>query len=272
MECLDRRKDSAVLSFHFDLWLLSVPFSEGCWLKKETGLKKLYTPAQLFVYLNGEVILWHGVLNMLLSLRSTQLLPLLTVCQELHWQRQEIISTSYNQHSGMNTVTKSRYIWNSSVLAVTLLFDIFPNSAIVKCHNLLQAKKMTGYEFHTYIIGIHPALVHGFWVVFGSRDKRSMTLNIPLHHDSALTSCSHVDSMWCFDFCFRNLYAKQDGEQKSSPNASWSAIFLALISSWSYAPDNIAMLSKQDIVLLWIQFAATFCSSVHLLYRWYFLF
>ena len=52
----------------------------------------------------------------------------------------------------------------------------------------------------------------------GLMDKRSMTSDIPLPHDSSPASCSHVDNMCCFDFCLWNLPAKQDHEQKSCLN------------------------------------------------------
>lgn len=97
--------------------------------------------------------------------------------------------------------------------------------------------------------GFHTAPVHAFKQslcgYFVLMDKRSMTLDIPLPHEAALTSCSHVDNMCCFGFCLWNLPAKQDHEQRSSLSVLWPFIFLPLASLFRSFAENVVTLMKR---------------------------
>lgn len=177
-------------------------FSEWCWLKKETVLKKLYMPTQPVVYLNS---LKMAKFYFFWPIRSRLQLLQLTVCQELQWQRQEIIPTSYNQsHPGMNNMAKSTcHIWNSSshvdTFACTLTFVMSclyfkPYFKILRSLKRVKISvSCVGYVnvriSHCSCAWFQPRLSGHF----GLMNKRSMTLDIPLPHDATRTSCSRVD-------------------------------------------------------------------------------
>lgn len=159
-------------------------------------------PTQPVVYLNS---LKMAKSYFFWPIRSRLQLLQLTVCQELQWQRQEIISTSYNQsRPGMNNTAKSTcHIWNSSYqankFACTLNFVVlclyfqpyFKTFRSIKrvtismsCFGRVNVRTShcSCAQFETHFSG------H-----FGVMDKRSMALDIPLPHDAARTSCSRVD-------------------------------------------------------------------------------
>lgn len=159
-----------------------------------------------------------------------------------------MISTSHNQ-------SHPAHIWNSSLYLYSACGFICLCFVWIQCYFFceIKAKWMRLVKVSVRCVGFtNVRISHCSCVWFqtslggclGLMDKRSMTLGIPLPHDAALTSCSHVDNMCCFDFCLWNLPTKQHHEQKSWLNILWPFIFLTVIYSVIYAPENTVILMK----------------------------